>query len=170
VRLRPPREQPGNSVSAIEEIKERASIVDLVSPHVPLKKAGRNFKGLCPFHSEKTPSFHVFPDKGNYHCFGCGANGDVFTFLMRVQNVDFGEALRLLAERTGVTLPERRSTAEVEDQEKARLYEVNAAAAQYFNHLLLRAEAGRAARDYVAQREIIPATVEAFQLGYAPES
>lgn len=158
------------SVSAIEEIKERAGIVELISPYVPLKKAGRNFKGLCPFHSEKTPSFHVFPDKGNYHCFGCGASGDVFTFLMKVQNIDFGEALRLLAERTGVTLPERRAAAEAEDQEKARLYEVNAAAGQYFNHVLLRAEAGRIARDYLAQRGIAAATVEAFQLGYAPES
>src|SRR3972149_8947838 len=98
----------GSFADPVNEIKDRLSILDIISPQVNLKKMGRNYTGLCPFHSEKTPSFVVFPDKGNFHCFGCGANGDVFSYLMRVQNVDFGEALRLLAARTGGALPARR--------------------------------------------------------------
>lgn len=154
---------------AIEEIKSRLSIVDLISPKVPLRKAGRNFKGLCPFHAEKTPSFIVFPDKGNYHCFGCGATGDAFTFVMKTQNLDFPEALRLLAEQAGVTLAPTRSETE-EDRERARIFEINATAAQFFHHLLLRSEEGSVARAYLDKRGLQTATIESFQLGYAPDS
>ena len=89
------------TMSVIDDVKERIDIVELVGQTVPLKRAGRNFKGRCPFHAEKTPSFIVFPDSGHYHCFGCGEHGDVFTFLMKTQNMDFSEALRELAGRAG---------------------------------------------------------------------
>src|SRR5579871_4655561 len=91
----------------ISEIKNRLDILDVVGQKVTLKKAGSTFKGLCPFHSEKTPSFVVFPDKGNYHCFGCGANGDIFSFVMKTENLDFAEALRVLAARAGIQLKPR---------------------------------------------------------------
>ncbi|MCL5960902.1 MAG: DNA primase, partial [Chloroflexi bacterium] len=155
--------------SAIEEIKEKVSIEEVVSQVVPLKKAGRTLKGLCPFHSEKTPSFIVFPDKGNFHCFGCGANGDIFGFVMRSQNVGFGEALKLLAEKAGVTLPTRRAEA-VEGQHRSHLFEINDAAARYFHNLLLNADAAKIAREYLHKRAIDADTIEAFQLGYSLNS
>ncbi|MHB1131985.1 MAG: DNA primase [Chloroflexota bacterium] len=151
----------------VEQVKERLDIASLVGAQVVLKKSGRSLKGLCPFHSEKTPSFYVFPDKGNYHCFGCGANGDAFTWVMRTQNLGFGEALRLLAEQSGVELPERQA-APTEDRALERLREICAAAAQFYQHQL-RTEAGRAARAYLDKRGIDQATIDAFQLGAAPE-
>ncbi|MBI2940203.1 MAG: DNA primase [Chloroflexi bacterium] len=153
---------------AIEEIKSRLSILDVVGPRVTLRKAGRNFQGLCPFHSEKTPSFVVFPEKGNYHCFGCGANGDAFTFVMQTENLEFVEALRLLADRTGVTLVSRRA-ATVEDRRNALLVEINAATAQFFQ-TMLRREAGGAALTYLHGRGLTEDTIDAFQLGWAPDS
>src|SRR5713101_3767569 len=97
------------SADPIAEIKARLDVVDVVGQKVALKKAGSTYKGLCPFHSEKTPSFVVFPDKGNYHCFGCGANGDIFTFVTKTENLDFPETLRVLAARAGVELKSRLS-------------------------------------------------------------
>lgn len=152
----------------VELIKERVSIVEIVSPVVNLKKAGRNYKGLCPFHSEKTPSFVVFPHQGSYHCFGCGANGDIFTFVMSTQNVDFVEALKQLASRAGVVLPER--GVGKQDESRSRLVEVNEAAAQYFHSLLLRSEAAGRARSFLAERGISSDTASRFQLGYSPDS
>ncbi|MCL4534824.1 MAG: CHC2 zinc finger domain-containing protein [Bacteroidetes bacterium] len=157
---------PGPTINPIEEIKARLSIVEVISPHVPLKKAGRNFKGLCPFHTEKTPSFIVFPDQGSYHCFGCSAGGDIFTFVMKTQNLEFGDALRMLADRAGVVLPEHRATPEQEEAHR-RLYELTAAAAGYFQHLLLHAQQSDQARRYLEKREVSAATIESFQLGYA---
>src|SRR5919199_1194320 len=91
----------------IEEIKARIDVADLVGQTVALKKAGRHLKGLCPFHHEKTPSFYVYPDQGTYHCFGCSKGGDIFTWLQETERVDFAEALKLLASRAGVQLPDR---------------------------------------------------------------
>lgn len=153
--------------SVIEQIKERLDITSLVGTQVTLKKSGRSLKGLCPFHTEKTPSFYVFPDKGNYHCFGCGANGDVFTYIMRTQNLSFGDALNLLAERAGVALPERRAES-AEDRALERLREICASAAQFYHHQL-RTEGGRAAREYLQKRGLAQGTSEAFQVGCAPE-
>lgn len=159
----------------IEEIKRRLSIVDVIAPRINLKKSGRNYKGLCPFHGEKSPSFFVWPDSESYYCFGCKESGDIFNFLMKVDGLDFGEVVEQLAGRTGVPLPERQ--AETQDPETAkrkkeleRLREANAAAATYFQHLLLNSKEGQLARDYLAKRSLAPATVAGFGLGYAVDS
>jgi DNA primase len=158
-------------VSVVDEVKDRIDIVDFISNYVQLKKAGRTYKGICPFHAEKTPSFVVFPDTQSWHCFGaCGTGGDVFAFLMRHDGLDFSEALRQLAERAGVLLAPPTPEAEESDKKRDTLREMHAAAAQYFNHLLRTAPAAQAVRDYVANRALSPDTVEKFQLGYALES
>ena len=155
-------------MGAIEEVKERLDIVDVISGYVALQKAGRNYKGLCPFHSEKTPSFVVFPDTQSWHCFGaCNTGGDIFTFVMRRENVDFGEALRLLAGRAGVTLEPLHGEEEAETRLKERLYKLNALAAEYFHHLLLNSPEGARARDYLTRRGLVAETIKAFQLGYS---
>ncbi len=155
-------------MSVIDEIKERLDIVDVISQYVPLKKAGRNYKGLCPFHAEKTPSFVVFPDTQSWHCFGaCGTGGDVFTFIMRQENLDFAGALRLLAQRAGVSLKPRTEADLAQDKLKKRLREINEVAARYFHNLLLNSTEGERARRYLAQRGINQETIDRFQLGYA---
>ncbi len=153
-----------------DEIKERLDIIDVISSYIPLKKAGRNYKALCPFHSEKTPSLVVFPDTQTWHCFGaCNTGGDVFNFVMRRENVEFGEALRLLAERAGVQLEPRGGAEEAAGKVKDRLRKINALAAEYFHYLLLNSPDGTRARDYLLQRGISEQTREAFRLGYARE-
>jgi len=155
-------------LSAIDEVRERTEIVELVSAYFPLQKAGRNFKALCPFHKEKTPSFIVFPDNQRWHCFGaCAAGGDIFTFVMKMENLEFGEALRFLARRAGISLAPRREEEVEEEKRKHLLLQINAAAAQYFHHLLRESPGGEFAREYLARREIESTSIEAFQLGYA---
>jgi DNA primase len=151
----------------IDEIKQRVDLVDLVSQTVELKRAGRHLKGLCPFHSERTPSFYVFPEQGTYHCFGCSKSGDVFTWLQETQHLDFSEALKQLAQRAGVTLPERRP-AQVDPEAKAARDALSAAAAWFHDQLLHAPDAG-AARQYLARRGITGETVERFQMGWAPD-
>lgn len=155
------------SADPIAEIKTRLDIVDVIGQKVQLKKAGHTFKGLCPFHSEKSPSFVVFPDKGNYHCFGCGANGDVFSFVMKTDNLDFAETLRELARRTGVELKPRLS-GEGGQSRRARLLELVEQAAMYFQQSLRRPDASEA-RDYLAGRGISAATIDTFRIGWAPD-
>jgi DNA primase len=151
-----------------DEIKDRVDIVEFISSYVPLQKAGRNHKGLCPFHADTTPSFVVFPDGQRWHCFGaCATGGDIFTFLMKKENLDFSEALRLLAQRAGITLAPRTEAEKVEDARRRLLREINAAAAQYYHHLLLNSSAGQVAREYLTGREIADETRRTFQLGYA---
>ena len=124
-------------MSVIDEVKQRADIVEVVSQYTGLTKSGRTFRGLCPFHSEKKPSFFVYPEQQSWHCFGaCNTGGDVFSFIMKKEGVDFGEALRLLAQRAGVIIPSR-SEPEAAKDDKEKLYQVNQAAGQYFHHLLL---------------------------------
>ncbi len=152
-----------------EEIKQRLDIVDLISESVNLQKAGRNYKALCPFHTEKTPSFFVFPDRQSWHCFGaCATGGDIFAFAMKKENLDFPAALRLLAERAGIELrPKRGAT---EEKQKERLRQANEAATLFFQHALLNTQAGADALDYLTMRGIDRETAEAFQLGYSPDS
>jgi len=157
-------------VSVVDEIKQKLDIVDVVSAYVPLKKAGRNFKGLCPFHSEKTPSFIVFPETQNWHCFGaCGTGGDVFSFIMKRENMDFREALRYLAKRAGVSLGPPSPEAARKEDERERLRRINAEAAQYYHRLLRESDEGARARDYLKERGIEDRTVQAFQLGYSQD-
>ncbi len=155
-------------MSVIEEIKGKLDIVDMVSQYgVSLKKAGRTFKACCPFHSEKTPSFIVNPDRQSWHCFGaCSTGGDIFAFVMKWEKVEFGQALGLLAERTGVVLPAR--IQEVHDEPHRRLFEMNEAAALYYHHLLRSSSAGEEARRYLEERSVIPKSIEDWQLGYSP--
>ena len=155
-------------MGVVDEIKNRIDIVDFLAAYVPLKKAGRNYKGLCPFHSEKTPSFIVFPDTQGWHCFGaCATGGDIFTFLMKRENLDFAEALRILAQRAGVELQPLTPAKAAEQERDERLFGINEAAAEYFNNLLLSSGEGERARAYLLRRGVTQESWKAFQIGYA---
>lgn len=155
-------------MSVVEEIKDRLDILEVIQPYVPLKKAGRTYKGICPFHAEKTPSFVVFPETGTWHCFGaCAEGGDIFTFVMKRENLDFGEALKMLAQRAGVELEPRSPQVAEAEQQVALLREINRAAANYFHHLLLHSDEARQALAYLESRGLERATIESYQLGYA---
>ena len=158
-------------MSVIDIIKQKLDIVELVSEHVSLQKSGRNFKALCPFHAEKSPSFFVFPERQSWHCFGaCGTGGDIFSFIMKKEGLDFGQTLRLLAEKAGVTLDATSSSQrEAENNQKDRLFEINEAAAEYYHHLLLNTSIGKIARNYITQRGLLPQTINNFQLGFSPD-
>jgi len=156
-------------MGAVDEVKQKIDIVEVIGKDVTLVKAGRTFKGLCPFHSEKNPSFYVYPEQQSWHCFGCNNGGDVFSFIMKKQNIDFGEALRQLAQKAGVVIPTRFEPG-MESEEKQRLYQVNQAAAQYFHNLLLNSPAAKKAQDYIAKRGFSEQTIKDFQLGYSLES
>lgn len=150
-----------------DEIRRKVDVVDLVSAHVALKKAGKYYKGLCPFHQEKTPSFHVDRDKGLWHCFGCNSGGDAYDFVMRTANLTFSEAVQELARRAGVRL-ERTPEESRRSSERERLQRALNAAAAFFQAQLADPQVGRAARDYLKRRGIDAATAERFRLGYAP--
>ncbi|MGH2377360.1 MAG: DNA primase [Candidatus Limnocylindria bacterium] len=147
-------------------VKERIDLVQLVGEKVPLKRAGRIYKGLCPFHAEKTPSFQVDPDRRTFKCWGCGESGDAFTWLEKQDGLDRGEALRLLAERAGVQLTRR---APEEREHEKRLLSAHETAHFYFRQALRGTPGGKGAGAYLAQRGIDPTTVDRFGLGYAPE-
>jgi DNA primase len=161
-------------MSVVEEIKQRVDIVDLVSQYVALKRAGRDYMAPCPFHQERTPSFHVSPARQTWHCFGaCGTGGDIFAFIMKKDGCEFRDALRTLAEIAGVTLEQRRDPQL--DAHRARMFEINEAASAFYHAALLDAAAPHAAmaevaRGYLAERRLAPASVETFQIGYAPNS
>ncbi|HSJ52893.1 MAG TPA: DNA primase [Anaerolineae bacterium] len=155
-------------MGAVEEIKERLDIVEMIQSYVPLKKAGRNYQGLCPFHAEKTPSFVVFPETGTWHCFGaCATGGDILTFVMKRENLSFGEALQMLARRAGIELEPRSPQAAEAERRQDLLREINQAAATYYHHLLLESDEAARARSYLEKRGLEAATLERFQLGYA---
>lgn len=158
-------------MTVTDEIKDRLDIIDVVSTYVQLKKAGRTYKGLCPFHNEKTPSFVVFPDSQNWHCFGaCATGGDIFSFVMKRENVDFGEALAILAARAGVELKPQSDQASGEDSRLERLRAIQTDAAVYFHHLLSKSEEGAIAREYLDRRGLTRETWENWQLGYSLDS
>ncbi|MEE9198972.1 MAG: DNA primase [Dehalococcoidia bacterium] len=153
-------------MGVVDDIKDRLDIVDVISQYTPLRKAGRNFKAACPFHSERTPSFYVSPERQTWHCFGaCGTGGDVFSFVMKQEGMEFQDALKLLAERVGVQLPQGRREPE---ERTSNLYRINEAAASYFHHLLLGAPEAQGARGYLETRGIDRESVERFQLGFSP--
>lgn len=157
-------------MSVVDEVKQSLDIVDVIGSYVDLKKAGRSYKGLCPFHTEKTPSFIVFPESQSWHCFGaCSTGGDVFSFIMRQENMDFGEALRTLAERAGIELRPLDTFEREQRDETERLRAANAEAAQFYHRLLLESPRGREALAYLERRGVTRETIGAFQLGYAPD-
>jgi DNA primase len=155
-------------MSVIDEIKSRLDVVEVLSSYIPLQKAGRNYKALCPFHSEKTPSFVVFPESQRWHCFGaCGEGGDIFTFVMKREGWDFRTALEELAGRAGVELRPRTSEQVQAEEEADRIRDLLDAAARYYHHLLLHASEAEEARGYVAKRSLSDETSERFLLGYS---
>lgn len=161
---------PYFSDEIIEEVRSRNDIVDVISQYVRLTKKGSTYFGLCPFHNEKTGSFSVSPNKQMYYCFGCGAGGNVFTFLMQYENFTFGEAMDALAERSGVQLPKQELSREqrMEADKRTRLLEINREAAKYF-FMLLRSERGKHAMDYFKKRELSDETIKKFGLGYSDQ-
>jgi DNA primase len=156
-------------MSDIDEVKSRLNIVDIVSAKVPLKKAGHNFKGLCPFHNEKTPSFMVSPDRQSFHCFGCGKGGSVIDFVMEYEHVDFVEALETLAEKAGVKL-ERRVDDTPQGKTKTKILEVNHLASEFYHYILTSHKLGENARQYLKERGVTEKTIKTFMLGYSPNS
>ena len=152
----------------IEEVRMKNDIVDVISQYVRLTRRGSSYFGLCPFHNEKTPSFSVTPSKQMYYCFGCGAGGNVYNFVMQYENYSFGEALSHLAERAGVELPkiEYSKEARAKAEKRAALLEINKKAAQYF-YYQLRREGGKNAHDYLTGRGLSEETIRKFGLGYS---
>ena len=155
----------------IEEIKFRNEIENVISQYVTLKRAGSNYSGLCPFHSEKTPSFVVFPGTQSFYCFGCGAGGDVINFTMRTENLDYVDAIRALAKRSGITIPDDTDYIRSAGVSRQRVLEMNVEAAKFFRSMLFDEKHGVEARDYLLnKRKLSVATVKHFGLGYAPNS
>ena len=156
-------------MSDVDEIKSRINIVDIIGKRVALKKTGRNFKGLCPFHNEKTPAFIVSPERESWHCFGCGIGGDIFSFVMEYEHIDFPEALEELAEIAGVKLP-RRVGETPEAKLKQKILEVNHLASEYYHYVLTKHALGAKARDYLKKRGVTDKSIKTFGLGYSPNS
>ena len=151
----------------LEEIRSRNDIIDIISQYVTLKRSGRNYFGLCPFHNEKSPSFSVSPDKQIFHCFGCGVGGNVFHFLMKIENINFIESVQMLAERAGINLP---ALGSFEDEEKAKLkakvYSVNQYAAEYYHKRLYKPES-KAGQEYIKKRKLDNNTLKSFMIGFS---
>ncbi|MFW5686884.1 MAG: CHC2 zinc finger domain-containing protein, partial [Halanaerobium sp.] len=153
----------------IDDLKENVDIVDLVSDYIELKKSGNRYKGLCPFHSEKTPSFFVNPDNNFYHCFGCGAGGDSINFVMEIENLTFVESVKMLAERSGMELPDLSNQQRQLYKEREKLFSLNKLAARFYNYLLTETEIGKDALDYLKERGFDQSAIEEFKLGYAAD-
>lgn len=152
--------------SFLQELKARTDITDLVSSYVNLRRSGRNLVGLCPFHHEKTPSFNVYPDNGSFYCFGCGTGGDVITFVRKIENLDYIESVRFLAQRAGLQVPEE----QVDDSMsrlRTRILEINRESARFFHRVLL-SEIGKPGLDYLVRRGLSMATIRHFGLGFSP--
>ena len=155
------------SDDVIEEVRMKNDIVDVISGYVRLQRKGSSYFGLCPFHNEKSPSFSVSPSKQMYYCFGCGAGGNVFNFIMEYENFTFIEAVKYLADRAGVKLPEQEYSKEARAAAdlKTILLEINKKAAAYY-YYQLRQETGKKALEYLQKRELSEETIKAFGLGY----
>jgi DNA primase len=156
------------SNSTIAEIKDRLNVADVLSSYIQVKRSGANFKASCPFHNEKSASLMISPAKQIWHCFGCGEGGDIFGFVMKYENIDFPETLKLLADRAGVELP--KYTNENSEQQKRRetLFKINELSAKYFNEVLLRSSVAEEARKYLESRGLTAETIKDWMLGFAP--
>ncbi|MBI3813849.1 MAG: DNA primase [Nitrospinae bacterium] len=153
----------------VEEIRTRSDIVEVISERIQLKKSGANYKGLCPFHSEKTPSFIVSQGKQIFHCFGCGTGGNVYQFIMQIENIPFPDAVLYLAKRYGINIPEQKGKG-INSSQKSILYNVNGLASDFFHRQLLESPQGKAAREYLKKRGINDDTANVFKIGYASPS
>ena len=162
----------GEFESFKEQVRSTANIVEVISGYVPLKKRGQNFWGCCPFHGEKTPSFAVNPAKNMFYCFGCHEGGDIFKFIMKIESCDFKEALKLLAARYGIPVPERQKTAvEIRrEKQRERIYETNATACRFYQACLLKTPYGKGALAYLNGRGINQEIINSFSIGYALDS
>ena len=154
----------------LEQIRQNNDIVEVIGSYFPLKRAGANFRALCPFHKEKTPSFNVNPQKQIWHCFGCGAGGDVFTFVMKYENLDFISAVRRLAERTGVRLEFEETASEPNRDQKELLFRLHEQVAGFFHQTLLKEKSAEPARAYLKKRSITADVVKRWRLGYSPDA
>ncbi|MFG6494139.1 DNA primase [Fictibacillus sp. UD] len=156
----------------IEKVRSSNDIVDVISDYVPLKKQGRNYFGLCPFHGEKSPSFSVSPEKQIYHCFGCGAGGNVFSFLMNIEGYSFIEAVTQLGKKSAIELPQihQQNFSEKSTDEKRTMAEVHELLAKLYHHCLLHTKQGRPALEYLENRGFTRESIERFQIGFAPDS
>ncbi|MFA7002024.1 MAG: DNA primase, partial [Candidatus Omnitrophota bacterium] len=154
----------------LEQVQSANDIVEVISQVVPLKRSGRNFKGLCPFHQEKTPSFMVNAEKQIFHCFGCQTGGDVFSFLMRYENMSFPEAVRRLAERAHIRLPEKPSGREEGPSDTEKYYEIYRLACEFYRRQYLDPVLGRKAREYFARRKFDEALAEEMKMGWAGDA
>lgn len=151
----------------IDDVRQSNDIVDVISQYVRLKRSGRNYFGLCPFHNEKSPSFSVSPDKQIFHCFGCGVGGNVISFIMKIEGISFVEAVQMLAERANIALPTLQNNVDTAKEElKAKVYGVNEFAAQFYHQNLYKPEA-KIAQEYVKKRKLTQSTLEAFQIGFS---
>src|SRR3989442_390440 len=159
--------------SLIETIKAKIDVVEEVGLVVALRKSGKSFQGLCPFHNERTPSFYVFPESQTWRCFGCHEGGDIFTFVEKQQGLDFRDALYYLAEKSGVAVEDFGGTNPEQDREanalKERLRKLNEEAVLWFHQMLLRSKDAEEARTYLQSRGISADSVMSFSLGYAPD-
>ena len=154
----------------IDEILYRSDITDVIGSYVSLKRAGSNMSGLCPFHSEKSPSFTVFPATKSFYCFGCGAGGDVITFIKKAENIDYPSAVEFLAARAGITIPEDKKYVKDGEVSRRRVYDMNLEAAKFFRQCLFDEKIGAPGREYLAKRKLSGATIKHFGLGFAPDS
>ncbi len=157
-------------MGVVDEVKDRLDVTDFIGRHVHLKKSGRSFKGLCPFHHEKTPSFYVFPETQTWHCFGCGRGGDIFNFVMEYEGLDFRAALEELARQAGVEIKPQTPEQRQAETEAERLLSVLEAATEYFHQLLLSAPQAETARAYLQKRGFTKETIQTFRLGYSLRS
>lgn len=153
----------------LQEIKDRLNVADVIADYIPVKKAGTNFRAVCPFHSEKTPSLMISPQKQIWHCFGCGEGGDVFGFVMRYENLDFKETLKLLAGKAGVQLPQFRPRDPKEETEKELLFRINDFSARYYHQILVKDKRGAEALNYLKDRGLSLPTIGQWQIGFAPD-
>ncbi|MFC2038782.1 DNA primase [Chloroflexota bacterium] len=153
-------------MSVVDDVKQKLDIVEVIGQYATVVKSGKNFRANCPFHNEKNPSFYIYPEQQSWHCFGaCNTGGDVLSFVMRQENMDFGDTLRMLAQRVGITIPSRYEP-EAGKDERDKLYSINEAAALYFHNLLVNSKEAEKARSYLEGRSLSPETISNFQLGY----
>ena len=156
--------------ATLQQIQDRLDIVEIISNHVVLKRSGRNFKACCPFHQEKTPSFMVNQDKQIFHCFGCGAGGNIFGFVMKIEKKDFPEAVETLADRAGIEIPKDRVVNTAAAERASQVIKANALAADFYRKFLLERKEAERARQYLKKRGLSADTIEKFRLGFAPET